>query len=311
MRQKPLPDHAQTPNLTREGAASATTKNTHPQLKRLRFLAAITCTVVVFLACSSPQVVQLPKVTADQLGLRVNFTRALIPSAQVVINVTLFEKDRPSNYINLNDNQHLTVNGHDQDRRDSPLIHLSSGSYQFTIPRPPDGGSYTISYTDEHGQQTSVVAPAPQRAFAITLPAANARLPIPQPSASAPASFIVQYTVPFDDAALPATDNRLPQRFDADIRGRCKTGGPDGTPASSPYCIMLFSDIESPQQSIAGSIKIQEQAYNQPKYVFNNLAPGPGYIEMNARLTLQLQTTDFGSVFVDFTDGTSIPVTWI
>jgi hypothetical protein len=74
---------------------------------------------------------------------------------------------------------------------------------------------------------------------------------------------------------------------------------------------MLFSDIESPQQSIAGSIKIQEQAYNQPKYVFNNLAPGPGYIEMNARLTLQLQTTDFGSVFVDFTDGTSIPVTWI
>lgn len=292
--------------LAQDGATSAIIRNIPSRMKRLRLLAAITCIVFVFLACSSPQVVQLSKAPADQLGLRVNFTNALVPSRQVIIDVTVLDKS--SNHVDLNDHQHLTVNGHDQDRRGPPGINLSSGSYRFTVPRPPDGGSYTISYTDEQGQQTSVAVPAPQRAFAITSPAINARLPIPQASASAPASFTVQYTIPFDDAALPTIVNQLPQRFDADIRGRCKTGGPDGTPVSSPYCMLLLG---SPLQSIAGSITIQDQEGSQPKYRFDNLAPGPGFVEMLAQVSLLLQTTGFGSVSVDFSDGASIPVTWV
>jgi hypothetical protein len=307
LRRRTHSGYTQVPDPAQEAAST----NRHARMTRLRLVAGTICTVGVLLACSSPQVVQLSKAPADQLGLRVNFTGALIPSTLVIIDVNVFESDRPSNYVDLNDNQHLTVNGQDQDRRGPPGIKLSSGSYQFTVPRPPDGGSYTISYTDKQGQQTSVVVPAPLRAFAITSPAANARLPIPQSSASTPASFTVQYTVPFDDVALPAIVNTFPQQYDADIRGGCKTRGPDGTPASSPYCMMLLGRSGSSQQSIADSITIQDQADSQPKYRFYNLAPGPGYIGMTARVTLLLQRTDFGSVSVDFSDGTTIPVIWV
>jgi hypothetical protein len=154
---------------------------------RLRLIAAVFCAVIALLACSGPQVTHLSTAPAEQLRLRLSFTHLLTSAAQVIDDVTVSTAQNAQ--LILTDNQRLTVNGQAADP--PPLIHLG-GAYRFTVPRPPSSGQYTIVYTDERGQQTRVVVPAPQRDLTAISPVAHMQLPIP----ASGARLTLRYTAP-------------------------------------------------------------------------------------------------------------------
>ena len=85
---------------------------------------------------------------------------------QAIVDVTLVTAHNAQ--LILADNQHLTVNGQAADFSPTRL----GGAYRFTVPRSPNGGEYTIVYTDERGQQTRVDVPTPQRDLTLTSPPA-------------------------------------------------------------------------------------------------------------------------------------------
>ena len=153
---------------------------------RLRLIAAVLCVVIALLACSGPQVTHLSTAPAEQLRLEARFEHLLTPAAQVIVDVTLSTAQNAQ--LILADNQHLTVNGQAADF--SPI--RLGGAYRFTVPRSPNGGEYTIVYTDERGQQTSVVVPAPQRDLTLTAPVAHTQIPIPAPGEQ----LTLRYTAP-------------------------------------------------------------------------------------------------------------------
>ena len=68
-------------------------------------------------------------------------------------------------------------------------IPLTTRINAATVPRQPPGGAYTLVYTDDQHQRTTLTVPVPRGAFAITAPAEGAHIKIPQPPAASGAGF--------------------------------------------------------------------------------------------------------------------------
>jgi hypothetical protein len=262
-----------------------------------RPIVAAFCVVIALLACSSPQVTHLSTAPAEQLSLRLSFTNLLTPVAEVSVDVTV--SSDPNTRVALAGNQRLTVNGQAADP--SPLIGLG-GSYHFTVSRSSAGGEYTIVYTDERGQQTSVVVPAPQHDLTITSPAAHAQIPIPAPGAP----LALRYTAP---ELFPATSPlaKDPYRqIDAGVEGHCRASRPDGISASAPSCINFGST--QPDES---GVAVISDTGALPEYGFGNLAPGAGKLYVRVDVNGAMPPAGFASVWLMITDVVDIPITWV
>ncbi|HEX8033761.1 MAG TPA: hypothetical protein VF510_07935 [Ktedonobacterales bacterium] len=266
---------------------------------RLRLVVAALCVVVVLFACSTPTAVRLSTAPADKLGLTLTITHLLTPSAQVIVDAVL--RSSSGNPVELTGKQHLTVNGRNEDS--SPLGGiLGHSASRFTVPRASAGGEYTVVYTDERGQQTSVVVPAPQRDLTITSPTAHAQIPIPQPGGQ----VAVQYT---DPSLFPRTSplSRPPSmQVDAGAEGHCRVARRDGISASAPSCISFITS----QPDETGNAVISDKN-GLPEYGFGNLAPGPGLLYARVDVYGNLPPAGFASVLMSSTDIASIPITWV
>src|SRR4051812_11388857 len=106
---------------------------------RLRPVVAAICAVAVFFACGTPSAIRLSTAPAEKLGLTLNFTHLLTPSAHVIVDAVL--RSASENPVELSGKQHLTVNGRNEDA--SPLGVLGHSAYRFTVQREPAGGEYT------------------------------------------------------------------------------------------------------------------------------------------------------------------------
>ncbi|HEY7093696.1 MAG TPA: hypothetical protein VH393_10975 [Ktedonobacterales bacterium] len=263
----------------------------------LRLIVAAFCAVVALLACSSPQVTHLSTAPAEQLSLRLSFTNLLTPAAEVIVDVVV--SSDPNTRVALADNQRLTVNGRAPDS--PPLIRLGA-SYRFTVPRSSTGGEYTFVYTDERGQQTSVVVPTPQHDLTITSPAAHAQVPIPTPGAP----LALRYTAPELFPATARPPNSPYTRIEAGAEGHCQAARPDGISASAPSCI----NFGSTQSDESGAAVISDTGA-LPEYGFINLAPGAGELYVRVDVYGYLPPAGFVSVLLSVTDIASIPITWV
>lgn len=274
------------------------------RIGRFGSVVATACAVAAFLACGAPKVVQLPQAPASKLDMSVRFSNALIPSAQTTVFVYL--SDTSGDTVALISNQALTINGIHSDGASPPM---PDDPYTFTVPRAPLGGSYTLTYSDERGQQTSVAIPAAQRDLAITAPAANARVPIPQPSANTDPSFAIHYTAPFDPATLPvpisAHEYRPP--YEGDIFGACRTTGYEGTPSSYARCAL----VGATEPIGTDGVIAKDNPNDPPAFRFGNIAPGPGLVSVDAHVVLLVPPAGFHALSVTFEDSTTIPITWV
>jgi hypothetical protein len=267
--------------------------------RRSRLIASVLCTVVVLLACSSPLGTHLSTAPAERLNLQLNFTYFRAPLGQVIVDV-MVSSGATDNVVALADNQRLTINGRSKDP--SPL--LSCCLNRFTVPRAVSGGDYTIVYTDEHGRQTNVVVAAPQHDLTITAPAAYAQVPIPARGAQ----LAVRYTAP---GFVPPTSPlaHLPYtKIDAGAEGSCRVAKGDGIPASSLTCL----NVSTTQPDETGGALISDR--DEPEYGFGNLAPGPGHLYVGVKVEGELEDRPaggFSSVWLNVTDLTSIPITWV
>jgi len=246
-------------------------------------------------------------VSAHQLRLELDLLHALSPSTQVIIDVDVLTDDAGHwESVTLANHQYLTVNGQSADA-DSPLQFTD----QFTVPRPQTGGEYRIVYTDEHGQHTTAVVPAPQQALTITMPAAHAQIPIPRSEAS----IAIQYTAPF-----PLTSPFAHAPFaliSGSAAGNCQAAAqtPAGTPTatpteavpSEPFCI----NIRSAHSDMTGTALVSDTGL-VAKAGFGNLAPGPGQVALDVGVYGDIPTAmGFAGVRIHFLDSTSIPITWV
>jgi len=96
----------------------------------------------------------------------------------VFVSVNVFEgtdKGADTRGVALADKAHLTCNGNDITIR-SPVTSAAGGGY---CPRQAPGGSYQITYTDEHGASTSVIVPVPTGSFLLLFPLGGSTVPIP------------------------------------------------------------------------------------------------------------------------------------
>ena len=273
-------------------------------INRVGTILAVGCAIAAFLACSEPPtVVQKSSAPANQLAVGLAFSNALISSDKVTIKITIFDASDANKTIQLTTSQHLTINGVALDTAKPPKLFEG---YTLTVPRAPLGDSYTVVYSDEGGKQTTVVIPAAQRDLAITAPAANARVPIPQSTANDAPSLAVRFTPPFDaDVPISKQDYRPP--YDADVFGACKSTTYQGTPASYPRCALVGGTTLDGTDGVV----VRENANDPPAFRFNNIAPGPGVVSVDAHVSLLIPPGGFGALTVTFTDATSIPITWV
>jgi hypothetical protein len=274
---------------------------------RLPLVIAILCTMLALSACGQPQAIPTSTVPAHQLRLELDFLHALSPSTRVIIEVNVLANDGGHWYtVTLANHQYLTVNGQSADA-DSPLQFTD----QFTVPRPQAGGEYKIVYTDEHGKQTTAVVPAPQHALMITMPAAHAQIPIPQPETL----LAIHYTAPFP-LTSPLAHAPFAQ-ISGNAAGNCKAaaqtaaGTPTATPTeavpSEPFCISIYRA----QSDMTGTALVNDTGLVS-KAGFGNLVPGPGQVAIYAAVYGDIPTaTGFAGVRIHFIDSTSLPITWV
>jgi hypothetical protein len=274
------------------------------QFKRVGTAVAVVCAIVAFLACGEPPaIVQKSSAPASQLVLTLAFSNALIPSDHVTIKISIFDAADNNHQVQLTQGQHLTVNGVAVDTANPPKLFED---YTLTVPRAPLGGNYTLDYTDERGQQTTVVIPAAQRDLAITSPAVNASVPIPQPTAGDPPSMTIHFTPPFDEAVpISKQDYRPP--YEGNVFGACKSTTYQGTPATYARCAL----VGATEPSGTDGVIAKENANDPPAFRFSNIAPGPGVVSVDAHVSLLIPSSGFHALTVNFTDETSIPITWV
>src|SRR5690348_7041920 len=103
-------NRAAAPAIRREMKGEAAMEQPRP---RLRLVVAALCVVAVLFACSTPTTVRLSTAPAEKLGLSLNFTHLLTPSAQVIVDAVL--RSSSGNPVELTGKQHLTVNDRNED----------------------------------------------------------------------------------------------------------------------------------------------------------------------------------------------------
>lgn len=280
-------------------------------------LLAATCALPLLLGCL--KLTTLTSAPAARLSLQATFDGALVPSAMTVISVYINLDSQPAI---LGAGQRLTCNGVLVRRPDTNAQGYGFPEGTVTVPRQPPGGRYIFVYTDERGRQTTVVVPAPLMDFAITSLAASARVPIPRrvdrgPTAATPtpgqprppeladAPLTVRYTVPYPADSLTVEPNStIEDAVVATAQGARKEGAP-------PECLQVQSD-GYPSNGVVNATGEATVADTQLPYGvgFENLAPGPGSIDVKMYVMRYVPATGFASFHVFFRDDASIPVTW-
>jgi hypothetical protein len=264
---------------------------------RLRLIAAALSLMIALLACSGPQVTHISTAPAEQLRLELRFEHLLTPAPQATVDVTVVTAHNAR--LILTDQQRLTVNGQAADP--SPFVQLG-GVYQFTVPRPSNSANYTIVYTDERGQDSHVIVPAPQRDLTLTAPTAHTHIPIP----TSGQQFTLHYTAPklFPSTSPPAEHPST--EVSAGAEGPCQIARRDGISATALSCI----HVSSRQPDESGSAAISDTDV-LPEYGFSNLAPGAGELYVRMDVYGYLPPAGFISVLLSVSDVASIPITWI
>jgi hypothetical protein len=198
-----------------------------------------------------------------------------------------------ANFVRFTNHQHLTVNGLE-------VPHKDSGSSRepprrdVTLPRQPPGGAYTFVYTDEQGRQTAAVVPAPPVDFTITEPAAGAQVQIPRLTSQ---TLTVHYTVPFPPASLPAAPATSQDRVVAQANGNCKEHRRESS------CLLIGGGADP----VTGAVALGKFAAPYG-YGFENLAPGPGSIQLVMTVSWYLPTAEFFSFRAIFQDTAAVPI---
>jgi hypothetical protein len=96
----------------------------------------------------------------------------------VFVSVSVFDetdKGTDTRGVALADKARLTCNGNDITIRSR----ATSGAGGGYCPRQAPGGSYQITYTDEHGASASVIVPVPAGSFLLLSPLGGSSVPIP------------------------------------------------------------------------------------------------------------------------------------
>lgn len=300
----------------------------HRPRRRLRAsAAALSVVAALFLcanACATPTSVHLDTAPARKLYLSLAFSNMLVAADQVTIEVRF--STGPNNWVQLANNQHLTING--RGPVSSPTPPLVCCRYTYKVPRVHTGEQYTIIYTDERRQQTSVTIPAPERELALTSPAAHAHLPIPPQGGTVTVEYAIPEIIFAQPPATPATQTGLDQApktlIRADAGGQCKRGH-DSLPATSIHCFgasaeevyWIGSTTTTPYgkagRFAAGTLAITDTLTlpDAGAYAgFANLAAGPGELSIEADVGWNLPATGFAGVHFGAGDLIAIPITW-
>jgi hypothetical protein len=233
---------------------------------------------------------------ASTLSLEGHFDGALLPGAQVTIRLRIADAAHGQD-VALTNQQFFTVNGVRVPEPPPPSGQTTIPFVRFvTVPRQPPGGSYRFVYTDERGQQTTFVVPAPQADFVVTSPAPMAHVPIPAPSSGA---LTVHYTVPFPVSAFPSTPTSElpPVHYTEDTVMATASGSFQSGFAGT----VLASD----QQSPTGTVTIVNTG-------FQHLVSGPGTIRVSATVAwFLLARAGFAAIQMGFHDTVEVPIFWV
>jgi hypothetical protein len=129
--------------------------------------------------CGAPPLPVTHRPAADlRLEIRVNgqyrgrYSEKL--GENVLVGVRVFD-GTDERGVALADKAHLTCNGNEITSR-SPAASDAGAGF---CPRQAPGGSYQITYTDEHGASTSAIVAVPTGSFSMLSPLAGSTIPIP------------------------------------------------------------------------------------------------------------------------------------
>jgi hypothetical protein len=148
----------------------------HRALRYMLLRVAPFSLLLVFVACGAPPLPVTHRPAAD-LRLEIHITGQYSPyserKADAIVQVHVYDGTN-QHEVALADKAHLTCNGTEITSR-SPATIAASGF----CPRQAPGGSYQITYTDEHGASTTAIVPIPLGSFSILSPLAGSTVPIP------------------------------------------------------------------------------------------------------------------------------------
>lgn len=178
-----------------------------------------------------------------------------------------------------NPEAHITCNGTD--------ITLTYKISYRPCPRQPPGGSYVITYTDEHGA-TSITVPVPQGKLALLSPQAGSSVPIPH------GAIDMVYEAPIAPPGDYVTLNDLSLEC-----GDLKTYNCGDE-------VFTFTSTNGP---VRGTTSGGKQPFHMTGD-FSQFHPGPGRVYVTTTVHLTPESGGFAGVTATFQDNIIAPITW-
>ncbi len=302
-----------------------TAKASHPPARlpgaSARLILTLFAVLAVILACGATTPITIKKAPASELQLAILLDNALVAGdAPVQITVRVFDLSRGGD-VALSGGQRLTCGGVDDpgDEASGKPWNLA----KFLVPRQPPGGAYTCVYTDESGLQTTATIPVPLAPLAFTSPTAGAHVPISAPfepqSVATPADarclinqvrqlVVVHYTFPVPPGYTPPLpDQPVSPRF-ADQEPYATVTAQAGIGSFSPPPAQCYEPSGS---GLAATGTYVLSFVNTPSGVgFQQIVPGPGYIELSLAMQWLPPAGGFQAILVDTQDSVAIPIVW-
>ena len=312
-----------------------TAKASHPPARlpgaSARPMLALIAVLAVILACGGQPPKLLKTAPASELQLGIQLDNALV-AGDAPVQITVRVSDPSSGgLVGLTGGQRLTCGG-----VSDPVDEASGNSWdvaQFLVPRQPPGGAYTCVYTDEGGLQTTATIPVPLAQLAFTSPTAGAHVPIPTlaadqaittPPATASASpspapvsqpLVIHYTFPVPPGYTPPLPSQPftltawnPYVNFADQGPHAQVEAYPGSGSIPP------APQQCAEQCILGQAAIGTYVLsfvNAPSGVgFQQIVPGPGYIELSLVMQWSPPAGGFQAILVDTQDSVAIPIVW-
>jgi hypothetical protein len=134
--------------------------------------------LLVFVACGTTlPVTHRP---ASELRFDIVIGDQFSEKPNVSVSVHVYDETNQRE-VALADNTRVTCNGTDisENAKPIPVIRQYPISVLGFCPRQVPGGSYKITYTDEHGASTTATVPVPSGSFSILSPSPGSTVPIP------------------------------------------------------------------------------------------------------------------------------------
>lgn len=299
--------------------------------RRATLTLSLLCVGAALLACGAASAVTLTNGTASALKLNIQIYPVYPYPASRKMQIQVDIADASGYPVNLRNGQKLTCNGVGFPQGGRSLSGSSSAPDETVIqvsPQPP-GGAYTFVYTDERGQQTTLVVPVGSTPLQILSPRAGDVIPIPTPKAGpigtpaitpaagpqSPdlgASLVVQYLLPETPPGATITSYvaawwAIPDCAAPEKRlgyTSCKTRSELGFVSAGTV------DKSGTGAALTKTVTITDGSPDSG-YTFATFQPGPGWIHLDARIDWTPATTGFAAVNVQMQSATEIPITWV